>query len=434
MFNLSVQSSLPVLARRSLQAFTRPSLFRAQFLGPLAMYSTPNQVNQLVAKFKKDNPGIEGSEVRAFSKFLHLVPDHLIPKSGYPKFEKKSLPHKNCLLQMLQTPPEQLTQKQILSTLKKIGFETRKAEFLNAVEKRLAEGGARGVSTEDAEYLVQLSSKLQKAETVKELKACYQELKEAAAIAHFEGTRLLLEFLIFENASQEVCQFLQFHCVFCPAFPSRSTKHLAENRATFERSKPILLSLLSALSKSNEYFKVNPEINFQTLHETITAAENQVQIKKILYADDIRERFPLKQWGTIATSFLYRPDLYLDLTRTQDLLWFLYKDPEKAGLTLPVDKYLLQDYAKAMQVKIHWELKHNNERNSAYQHYSEFYPTTPPTLEQIRERAIQEIKGALLTGDLPAYLKRMQFHIDSSEKLTQKIALEELENYPINPN
>jgi hypothetical protein len=411
MFNLSTHSSIPVMAR-AFQAITRPSTFRVHSFGPLALYSTPSRIKNLVAKYRKENPGIEPSGIRDFRKFLQLIPDQL---QSEPSFKKDSLPNKNLVLQMLQTPQEQLTPKQIQKTLVKIGYEIRKAEFLNRIEECLNYGGV-GKPIEDAEYLVNLSSRIQKAKTSRELKALYQEIKQSAFIKHLGSFGLVLDFLILEQVELETYHYLQFKCVFSPEFLSRCT-HLTQNQYCFERTKPVLLHLLASLAKEQTFFTKPPEIDFKRLYELIETAQNQVDIRKALYSDELCEKFPLKNWNVMASEIVYRTDLYFEPYRIPELLWHMFKDPEKVGVALPIDKGWIHSYVEALKIRIQWDLKNDAKSDETARYYRDLYLTSTPSTEQLRERALYEIKESLKDGRFAFYFKRMQFHIDFSEEL-----------------
>lgn len=191
MFNLSIRSSLPFIAKTfhtSLQT-NRLFAFRAQFIppvssGPLAMYSTPNRINFFVTKFMDENPGITKSEIKLLEKFLRFIPDFEKSNISPPGFRTECLPHQS-ILKMLQIPEEKLTPRHIKRTLESLGFEIRKAEFLNHVEMHLKYGGVTLIPTKDADYLVSLSSNLQKAETIEELQSIYRAVKKTPSYEHF---------------------------------------------------------------------------------------------------------------------------------------------------------------------------------------------------------------------------------------------------------
>lgn len=417
MFNPTIRSSLPTMAR-AFRASCLPSrmfTFRAQMLSP-AMYSTEGKIHELVAFFKKKNPEAEKPVVLQFKKFLQLHPGIEKPTFFLSEFRIESLPHKNLILQMLQTPFEKLNQRRIDRVLDGIGFEPRKSRFLNYVECTLEHGAWAVLSVEDADYFVELSAKLQKARTIDELQTLYKAETDTPFSRNLAtDEKLLFDFLLLGIVRPETIQALQNKCVHHESFPSFGNDYLATNKECFEQTKPVILNLLSTLTRDSGCFTTKPTIDFQALYETVNRAENQVDIRKALYSVSMCERFPLKGWEDITYAIRFKTDLHSNPHRVQERLWHIFKDPEKAGLKLPIDESFLRSYAQAMQFRIKLKLEKDDERHSSHRYYEGLYRTLSPKKVQIHDQAILEVIEALRNGQFELLHKRMQNIINTAK-------------------
>lgn len=393
MFNPSIRSGFPIIAR---------TFQTARSFAPLAMYSTPRRINDYVTTLMQER------------KFLWLI--NAEEKAYFRPPLEECLPQKNLILQLLRPSPKELTQKQVSEKLKEIGFDIRKAEFLNVVESLLTYGGSGSIPLSDSDDLVRLLQDIKNAGTIEELQSVYTAVKGSPCFEYFGTGKMVLDFLILEQAQQNSFSFLRRKCIFYPEFPSDNVDQSSRNKECFEQTKSFMLNLCSVLAKNPSYFTPKSEIDFPALQKTIEASQNQVDVRRALYSESLCERLPLKSLVFIGKQIQNREELYFDSNRVEEHLWHILVDPEKAGVTLRVDEEFLQQYLEAKQFQIACGLRHDDDRRSNSRRYHLQYGTTNPSIQILREEAIEEIKEALLTGQYASYREDMRWLIDAAKE------------------